>query len=185
MALFKRMNDVIRDTSNLLIDMNGRFQTAVQDINSSSYTADRLTEDVTKTALGTFLLWLKFWRPLSDDTLPTIMITAPAASIPGATGLGGTGSLLEPIPLGTNPTVTDLAFLGWSPATTSPVPDVSTISTLAMTSPVPDGEMDALRQRITVRLNVPAAASTPQQGTYEGFVLVGSAVVAIVKARVL
>ena len=187
MGLFKRISDVVRDTSNLLIDANQRFETAVTKINARppTYTANNLTEDVTQTALKSFLLLLKFWKPLSDETLPTITITTPAAAVPGAMGISGTGSLIEPVPVGTALDVTDLAFLGWLPATAAPVANVSQIPPLPMTTPIPPADTDALRQRVTVYLNVPAAAPAPQQGIYQGFVLIGQAPVAIVIARLL
>lgn len=185
MGLFKRINDVVRGTANLMIDTNQRFETAVADINAGNYTADRLTSDVTSTWLNSFRLLLRFWRPLSDEVLPTIVITTPGATVPGATGITGTGSLLEPVPLGTAVDVTELAFLGWSPATLSPVSNVSQIPTLAMVTPVPATDMDALRQRVTVTLDVPSTAPPPQQGVYQGFVLIGQAPVAIVVARIV
>lgn len=196
MGLFQRIQDVATDASLLLLDANRRFRLALDKINRNipgPYTANDLTDDVTHTAVNVALFWLKFLRPLRDPALPTLTISAPAGTIPGAKGLSGTVTLDTPVTgtlsgtAGPTPpppvTVTPLVFLGWSvvPAATDP----KTVAPLAMKSPVPDSDMDPLRQEITVFLNVPAAAPMPEQGLYQGFVLVGQAPAAIVVVRAL
>jgi hypothetical protein len=149
-----------------------------------SYNANDLVKDVTQTGLEWLKLWLKFLKPLSDPTLPTLTITAPVATIPGNAGLTGTVSLTDTVPLNTSPTVTPLVFMGWSvlPAAGT---DASQIPALAMKSPIPDADMDPLRQDLTVYLAVPNAAPVPQQGIYQGFVLLGQTPLAIVVVRAL
>lgn len=185
MGLFKRVSDVVNATTVLAIDVNRRFEQAIRDINANAYTADRFTQDVAATTLKSMNILLRFWRPLTDEVLPTIVITTNAVAVPGATGISGTGSLMEPVPVGTSVDVSDLVFLGWAPPTATPVPNVSQIPTLPMVSPVPAAAMDGFRQRITVTLNVPLGAPYPQQGIYQGFAMIGQAPVAIVVARIL
>src|SRR5262245_28226806 len=139
MGLFQRLQDVVNESTTLILDSNARAIEALKKINKSppTYTADNLVEDVTQTALRSLKLWLKFWKPLSDPVLPTLTITAPASTIAGNTGLMGNVSLTDSIPLGVSPTVTPLVFMGWSvlPALGT---DASQITPLAMKSPIPD-----------------------------------------------
>ncbi len=184
MGLLQRIQDVVNDTTLLLLDTNNRFRDALQDINKPvpTYTADRLTTDVTQTALRSLQLWMKFLKPLSDPLLPTAIITAPAAAIPGNIGLHATVSVTECVPNNILPTVTPLVFVGWSvvPAAT----DASQVPPLAARTPIPAADMDPLRQQLDVYLDVPAA-QVVQRGTYQGFVLVGQAPIAGVVVRAL
>jgi hypothetical protein len=186
MGLFQRVQDVVFESTLLLLESNNRVMEALQKINKTppTYTANDLVEDVTQTALRSLKLWVKFWKPLSDPVLPTLTITAPANTIPGNTGLNGTVSITESVPIWVSPTVTPLVFMGWS-VLPPPGTDASQIPPLAMISPIPDADMDPLRQQLTVRLAVPGAAPVPQGGIYQGFVLLGQAPLAIVAVRAL
>jgi|SRR5579862_225514 len=178
MGLLQRTQDIVTDTAQLLIDVNNRFTTALSKINTAvpTYDADDLVEDVTQVGLKTLLLWLKFWQPMSDPLLPTLTITDSAANIKNG-GLNGTVSLARSIPVGVNPTVTPLVFVGWSVVPAAK--DASQIPPLAMKTPIPDADMDALRQQVTVYLSAPSAPSV-ERGLYQGFVLIGSAPIATV-----
>jgi hypothetical protein len=186
MGLFQRLQDVVNESTTLLLDSNTRAREALKKINRNppTYTANNLVEDVTQTALGSLKLWLKFWKPLSDPVLPTVTITAPANTIAGNAGLMGTVSLTDSVPVGVSPDVTSLVFTGWT-VLPAPGTDASQIPPLAMKTPIPDAEMDPLRQQLTVTLNVPAAAPVPQRGIYQGFVLLGQAPLAVVVVRAL
>jgi hypothetical protein len=184
MGLLQRIQDVVNDTTLLLIDTNVRFRRALERINRPvpNYTADDLTTDITQTALRSLQLWMKFWKPLSDPLLPTAIITAPAGAIPGNVGLHATVSVTESVPNNILPTVTPLVFVGWSAVPAAPV-DASQVPPLMARSPIPAADMDPLRQQLDVYLNV--AAGPVQQGTYQGFVLVGQAPIAGVVVRAL
>ena len=165
MGLFQRLQDVTKASSDLLIKSNQNVVKALQKIDKPvpTYHADDLVTDVTQFSLGLLKVWLTFWKPLSDPVLPTVTITAPAATIPG----------------GTYPTVTSLVFMGWS---TLPAPgtDASQIPPLAMTSPLVAADIGPLGQDLTVHLAVPSTAPVPQQGIYQGFVQLGTAPLAVV-----
>jgi hypothetical protein len=184
MSLLKRLQDVVTDTALLLIDTNNRFRDALGRINHAPplYTANDLTTDVTQTALRTLQLMMKFWTPLSDPLLPTVTISYPANLIPGNIGLHATVSLTASVPLYMSPSVTPLVFMGWSvvPGPT----DASQVPPLAAKSPIPDTDLDVLRQQIDVTLNVPMGYRV-ERGTYQGFVLLGQDPVAVVVVRAL
>jgi hypothetical protein len=186
MGLFQRLQDVVNDSTLLLLDSNKRVMDALAKINTPTptYKADDLVQDVTQTALRSLKLWLKFWKPLSDPVLPTLTIAAPVGTIVGNTGLSGTVSLTDSVPLGASPTVTLLVFMGWS-VLPAPGTDASQIQPLAMKSPIPDSDMDSLRQQLTVFLAVPTGAPVPQKGIYQGFVLFGGVPLAVVVVRAL
>jgi hypothetical protein len=186
MGLLQRIQEVITDTTFLLIDTNNRFRDALERINSNppSYSADDLTTDITQTALRSMQLWMRFWKPLSDPQLPTAFISAPAGGIAGNAGLHAAVSVTEPVPLAVSPIVSPLVFMGWSTVPPVNTVDATQIEPLRALTPIPDANMDPLRQRLDVFLNVPIAAKV-QQGMYQGFVSVGGAPIAVVVVHAL
>ena len=185
MSLLQRIQDTIQDTTGLMIFTNRVFRRALSEINSAapSYTANDLVRDVTQVWLRSLIVGMRLSRPLSDPLLPTVTISALAANIPGSVTLNGTVSITDVIPPGTLPVITPLALVGWTQATAAPT-DASQVPPLA-TKPVIDADLDPLRQQITVWLQVPIGAQVEQNGVYQGFVMVGSAPVAVVTVRAL
>ena len=194
MSLFQRIQDLASETTKLLLDANAKFNQAIADIThqpNSLYTADRLTDDVTSLGVRLLKVWLTLGRPLADPTLPTISMAKQAPTIVGGAPIVGVGSLSRPVDVGVDPTVTKLVFIGF-PDTAIPVPaGMDQIPPLPMrnvVAPNPNPSpifLDALRQQIQVDVDVAAIAAQPQQGIYQGYVLVAQDPIAVVVMRVL
>jgi hypothetical protein len=194
MSLFFRTQQIINETAQLLLEANNRVNQAIADITAvpTLYTANRLTEDITFMAVRWLRLSLVLGRPLGDPYLPTIALTRPAGAIAGIAGIVMAGSLTQPIPIGINPVVTNLVFLG-HPDVGIPWPagvDHTTIVPIRMANRPPGAPptprfADALRQQIEVELDHPAAAGAPQRGLYQGYVLANTVPIAIVTLNVI
>lgn len=186
MGLLKRIEDLIFETAQLLMGFNARTTAALTKINANppTYSADDLTRDLTQSGLDTLKLWLKFWKPLSDPTLPTLVITGAQTS--GGGTASGEVSLGDPVPLGVNPGATPLVFVGDPASPAPPNPSAVMVQSLPPVTGSPSF-LDPLRQRLTLQVTL---APGQQRGIYHGLILLNAALpasppIATVIARVV
>jgi hypothetical protein len=171
MGLSTQIQAAVKGMAQLASSSNKIFNDAVAKINTPtpSYTADDLTHDVTQIGLQALLLWLKFWMPVGDPVLPTAVVSVQHTKIRGKSPTGFV-SVAEPIDPAATISVTPLAFVGWSQVPAAK--DASQIAPLSATA-APQAS-DPLRQDLVVTLTVPNSAPVPEQGLYQGFVMVGT-----------
>jgi hypothetical protein len=160
------------------IDVANRWTTVLAAARTpAGLSADHLAAFTGSVIANGFDFWMGVMTPMFGPLLPTVLIEANAAVVPGG-NMAGTAFVEEALPAAAVLTATPLVFVGDPDAAVQP----ANPAPLEVAAPVVLGQ---LREEIQISLAVPAARPAPPRGIYEGLVLEGATAIARVTARLI
>jgi hypothetical protein len=160
----------------MAIDLANRWTTVLAAARTpAGLSANDLAAFTGSVIANSFDFWMGVMTPMFGPLLPTVLIEAPAAVVPGG-NQAGTAFVEDALPAGAVLVATNLVFVGDPNAPVQP----ANPAPLEVGAPVVLG---VLREEIQISLAVPAARPAPPAGIYEGLVLHGATPIARVTAR--